>query len=193
MPRQHTWRLHSRPQLQTHLCRGLLLGNLAPWWSTQVFGENVINLRNGDTVGAWHGLAARMVTQGGVDVPVTCLADAEELLRAGEAHKRLAATEMNERSSRAHTLVLLTLRQEVVATGRVLTSQLCLVDLGGSEQTKKSGVVGERFNEAVQINLGLLSLKRCITALIEGHGHVPFFESRLTSILKGPLEGKSGR
>ena len=36
----------------------------------------------------------------------------------------------------------------------VQRSQLCLADLGGSEQVKKSGVAGERLQEAVNINLG---------------------------------------
>ena len=40
-----------------------------------------------------------------------------------------------------------------------VTSQLCLADLGGSEQLKKSGAEGLQKAEAVQINLGLLALK----------------------------------
>jgi kinesin family protein 5 len=62
----------------------------------------------------------------------------EELLKTAESNKRRAATAMNTRSTRAHTLTYLSLRQ---TRGDVrLKSLLCLADLGGSEQLKKSKV-----------------------------------------------------
>jgi hypothetical protein len=54
------------------------------------------------------------------------------LLEAGEGTKRRAATAMNERSSRAHSLFIMTLEQK--AGDKKVTSQLFLADLGGSEQ-----------------------------------------------------------
>ena len=76
------------------------------------------------------------------------------LLLQAEGAKRRAATLMNERSSRAHSLLFLNLQQTTRPTRRtasgasagsgpgdalVKRSQLCLGDLGGSEQVKKSG------------------------------------------------------
>ena len=74
----------------------------------------------------------------------------EHLLAKGDAQKRRAATAMNARSSRAHALFILTLTQRDIkgptkdsalpsssrraASDRVVTSQLYLADLGGSEQ-----------------------------------------------------------
>lgn len=55
-----------------------------------------------------------------------------------------------------------------------MKSTLCLADLGGSEQLKKSKAVGERLDEAVHINMGLLALKNCIDALNSGSTHVCF-------------------
>ena len=49
---------------------------------------------------------------------------------------------MNTRSSRAHSLLFLAIAQQAAGGERVET-QLCLADLGGSEQVKKSGVSGE--------------------------------------------------
>lgn len=91
---------------------------------------------------------------------------------------------MNDRSSRAHALVILSLKQQRASTGISRSSRLFLADLGGSEKTSKSKVeagksrvTGEggeflagfekdvRMREAVNINLGLLALKRCIEAL----------------------------
>lgn len=55
-----------------------------------------------------------------------------------------------------------------------MKSKLYLADLGGSEQLKKSKAIGERFDEAVHINMGLLALKNCIDALNSGSSHVCF-------------------
>ena len=63
-------------------------------------------------------------------------------------------------------------------------SQLCLADLGGSEQVKKSGVSGERLQEAVNINLGLLSLKNVISHLHSKSDYIPFSDNRLTELLR---------
>lgn len=77
----------------------------------------------------------------------------------------MAATAMNERSSRAHVILMFNLQQVHPSTGHRITSHLCMADLGGSEQLKKSLAEGDRRREAVQINMGLLALKQCITAL----------------------------
>jgi kinesin family protein 5 len=58
----------------------------------------------------------------------------DELLLRGEEQKRRAATAMNERSTRAHAVVVLSLRQTDSDTGVTHVSHLFLVDLGGSEQ-----------------------------------------------------------
>ena len=97
-----------------------------------------------------------------------------------------------------------------------LTSRLCLVDLGGSEKLSKSrandgaaaaGTVPwaeyydrrRRLDEAVRINAGLLALKRCVDALHEKQRcrrenrappHVPYGDSKLTSLLADALGGE---
>jgi kinesin family protein 5 len=125
----------------------------------EVYGNEVNNLLDdGATVGAWHGVAVRAVLQDTLGVgrfhmlhkasswlvaytpfaEVKDMAGAEQLLQRAEENKRQAATAMNERSSRAHTLTFLSLVQQ---RGTVaLRSLLCLADLGGSEQIKKSKV-----------------------------------------------------
>ena len=50
-------------------------------------------------------------------------------------------------------LTVLSIRAQVKST-------LTLADLGGCEVIKKSMATGERLQEAVQINLGLLALKK---------------------------------
>ena len=91
---------------------------------------------------------------------------------------------MNERSSRAHTVFILSLTQTISSTGKKIPSKLMLVDLGGSEKLTKSKVhqnvksagsvswakyyeERKHLTEALYINSGLFALKACIEALHE--------------------------
>jgi hypothetical protein len=71
----------------------------------------------------------------------------------------------------------------------MLKSQLYLVDLAGSERVKKSKVTGQRMREAVGINSSLLVLGKVIASLVESRSHVPYFESKLTTMLKSAFGG----
>ena len=84
-----------------------------------------------------------------------------------------------------------------------VVSQLSLVDLAGSERTvstvaSTSGKSSTRFQEAVNVNQSLFVLRRVITALSkkdskgnDASGHVPYRESKLTSLLQNSLGGSS--
>lgn len=159
----------------------------------EVYGNEVTDLLTPEhddrRVGTWAGVAAQTVLDGRCAVVIPSPEDAQLLLRTAEQRKRRAATAMNERSSRAHSLLILELRQTVADVQ--IHSKLCLADLGGSEKLKKSGVTGVQAAEAVAINLSLLALKKCITAKNEGAAFVPFQESLLTQILEGAIGGNS--
>ena len=157
----------------------------------EVYGEDVSDLLKDDkkSVGAWRGTAVRAVLDGTTRVTVTNTEHMQELLLQGEGAKRRAATAMNSRSSRAHALLILTLKQN--SGGVESESHLCLADLGGSEQLKKSGVTGVRLKETIGINTGLLALKQCIRALNEKHTHIPYMDSKLTELLSSALGGNS--
>merc|ERR1719409_1175276 len=98
---------------------------------------------------------------------------------------------MNERSSRAHTVFIMHIAQANEATGSLVKSQLHMVDLAGCEQIKQSKVVGKRKVEAVGINSSLFTLGKCISALVESRQHVPYFESKLTLLLRSAFGGNS--
>jgi hypothetical protein len=173
----------------------------------QIYDESLTDLLSGGAVmlrelGEYatesHGAAGTAnggaVLQGAVHVQLESVSDALALLRAGELHKRVAATAMNDTSSRAHTVFLLSLTQRAARDGgeeKLLSSQLALVDLAGCEQIKQSKVVGQRLREAVGINSSLLVLGKCITALSEGRRHVPYAEAKLTRLLRGAFGGSS--
>eukprot|EP00434_Breviolum_minutum_P045947 symbB.v1.2.041316.t1/scaffold8051.1/size7993/1 len=116
---------------------------------------------------------------------------------------------MNVASSRSHTLLVLTLLRregegnestESSRPCREVISQLSLVDLAGSERSSRElreGKSSTRFHEAVNVNQSLFVLRRVITALSKRETsksdvvHVPYRESKLTSLLQNSLGGNS--
>lgn len=157
---------------------------------TDLLGSGQVVLRGG---GELQGAEAR---------PLTSLADAVALLQLGEGRKSRAATAMNQRSSRAHTVFVLRLAHARPASGekaggeeggqpQLAHSQLYLVDLAGAEQLKRSRAVGARKAEAIGINSSLTCLRKCIAALVERRTHVPYLESQLTRLLQPALGGNA--
>jgi len=138
--------------------------------------EAAVSRCNGEVIGA-------------IDVPLARVDEVLAFLKAGQARKRFAATAMNDRSSRSHTAIILTVKQSLPEKDAIISSQLTLVDLAGSERIKKSKVTGARATEAIGINSSLLVLGKVIAALVESRRHVPYFESKLTTMLKGAFGG----
>jgi kinesin family protein 5 len=176
----------------------------------EVFGDQVSDLlKHGARCGQSKVASQRYVLLGAAEQPINNMAEVSEILRIGANQKRRAATAMNDKSSRAHSLFILTLQQRCVSTNVQRTSRLFLADLGGSEQVKKSKVggavdkkigeeetstgfeMGDRMREAVYINLGLLALKKCIEALNNRALYTPYKDSKLTMLLSSGLGGDS--
>ncbi|KAL4443980.1 hypothetical protein ABPG75_011717 [Micractinium tetrahymenae] len=117
-----------------------------------------------------------------------------ELLEQGMAKRRTAETLLNKQSSRSHSVFIVTVSvREVTPEGDeyIRVGKLYLVDLAGSENITRSGAVEQRAKEAGNINKSLLTLGRVITALVEGQGHVPYRDSKLTRLLRDSLGGKT--
>ena len=68
------------------------------------------------------------------------------------ANRHVAVTNMNEHSSRSHSLFCIQIKQNSIETGTTLTGKLYLVDLAGSEKVAKTGAEGQTLEEAKQIN-----------------------------------------
>ncbi|XP_052327639.1 kinesin-like protein KIF3C isoform X1 [Oncorhynchus keta] len=119
----------------------------------------------------------------------------EELMNLGNQVRSVGATDMNEHSSRSHTLFLITVEcSQTGPDGRqhIRVGRLNLVDLAGSERQAKTGVRGERLKEAAKINLSLSALGNVISALADGRsGHVPYRDSKLTRLLQDSLGGNA--
>uniref|UniRef100_A0A3Q2P3Z2 Kinesin-like protein n=1 Tax=Fundulus heteroclitus TaxID=8078 RepID=A0A3Q2P3Z2_FUNHE len=116
----------------------------------------------------------------------------EEVMDAideGKNNRHVAVTNMNEHSSRSHSIFLINIKQENTQTEQKLTGKLYLVDLAGSEKVGKTGAEGTVLDEAKMINKSLSSLGNVISALAEGSTYVPYRDSKMTRILQDSLGG----
>lgn len=107
----------------------------------------------------------------------------------GKSNRHVAVTNMNEHSSRSHSIFLINVKQENTQTEQKLSGKLFLVDLAGSEKVSKTGAEGALLDEAKNINKSLSSLGNVISALAEGNVYIPYRDSKMTRILQDSLGG----
>jgi kinesin family protein 6/9 len=118
--------------------------------------------------------------------------EALNLLFEGETNRTISQHELNKQSSRSHCIftVHIESKSRVESTEKVHVSKLHLVDLAGSERTKKTGSSGITLKEAAFINKSLSFLEQVVVAVCDRHReHVPYRQSKLTSILKDSIGG----
>ncbi|PWY78878.1 kinesin-domain-containing protein [Aspergillus eucalypticola CBS 122712] len=126
----------------------------------------------------------------------------ENLMDEGNKARTVAATNMNETSSRSHAVFTLTLTQKrhdaETSMDTEKVSRISLVDLAGSERANSTGATGARLKEGAEINRSLSTLGRVIAALADvasgkkkNASMVPYRDSILTWLLKDSLGGNS--
>ncbi|KAG2764733.1 hypothetical protein JG687_00013908 [Phytophthora cactorum] len=130
-------------------------------------------------------------------------ADVTRLLEQGNKVRQVAATQMNERSSRSHscfTIKISSKRSQEMAGVRketCMNAKINLVDLAGSERASKTGATGDRLKEGAAINKSLSALGNVINMLAssdktrKGKAHIPYRDSKLTRLLQESLGGNS--
>lgn len=137
-------------------------------------------------------------SRGGVVVKgatmTVCDSEEEALncLFEGELARTVSAHQLNQRSSRSHTVLTVHIesRSRVESSDKVVTSKLHLVDLAGSERTKKTGSSGVTLKEATFINKSLSFLEQVVIALSsQVRDHIPYRQSKLTNLLRDSLGG----
>lgn len=170
----------------------------------EIYNETISDLLS---PGATAGLPLREDSRrnGGVFVEglseesVLEVADVGYLLERGVANRRVGETLMNERSSRSHSVLTATVERRTPgvdgAPDTVLRSRLHLVDLAGSERQKSTGAAGDRLKEASGINKSLSTLGLVIMSLVDQQQgrqrHIPYRDSKLTTLLRDSLGGNA--
>lgn len=124
-------------------------------------------------------------------VPVQSLDEVFELIKRGNKNRSTHATDMNEHSSRSHSILSIQLKSINLVTSAVANGKLFLVDLAGSERLSKTGAEGQRLKEAQNINKSLSALGDVIAARASKAKHVPYRNSSLTYLLQDALGGDS--
>ncbi|EED79320.1 predicted protein [Postia placenta Mad-698-R] len=131
-----------------------------------------------------------------------------QLMDEGNKARTVAATNMNETSSRSHAVftLILTMKRHDVDTNldTEKVSRISLVDLAGSERANSTGATGQRLKEGANINKSLTTLGKVIASLAAASQNegkkgkkgkmdefVPYRDSVLTWLLKDSLGGNS--
>ncbi|XP_029911307.1 kinesin-like protein KIF1B isoform X13 [Myripristis murdjan] len=132
---------------------------------------------------------------------VTSYTDIADLMDAGNKARTVAATNMNETSSRSHAVFTIVFTQRKHDTETDLStekvSKISLVDLAGSERADSTGAKGTRLKEGANINKSLTTLGKVISALAEvskkkkKSDFIPYRDSVLTWLLRENLGGNS--
>ncbi|XP_017553478.1 kinesin-like protein KIF1A isoform X21 [Pygocentrus nattereri] len=139
---------------------------------------------------------------------VTSYNDIQDLMDSGNKARTVAATNMNETSSRSHAVfnIIFTQQRHDAETDNTSekVSKISLVDLAGSERADSTGAKGTRLKEGANINKSLTTLGKVISALAEVdsgsnknkkkkkvESFIPYRDSVLTWLLRENLGGNS--
>ncbi|XP_055502057.1 kinesin-like protein KIF1A isoform X12 [Leucoraja erinacea] len=138
---------------------------------------------------------------------VTSYNDVSDLMDSGNKARTVAATNMNESSSRSHAVFNIIFTQKILDSNAESSSEkvskISLVDLAGSERADSTGAKGTRLKEGANINKSLTTLGKVISALADVDSgsnknkkkkktdFIPYRDSVLTWLLRENLGGNS--
>jgi len=156
-------------------------------------GSSKLTLRK-DVLGQTYveGLTNVMIDISDIDKGMAMI---NSILKCASRARSVAATKMNDRSSRSHSVFTLDIAGKNMESGAVTAGSLHLVDLAGSERLKslEDAVDPQQLKETVNINKSLSCLGDVFSSLASDATHVPYRNSKLTYLLQNCLggEGKS--
>ncbi|KAG2217816.1 hypothetical protein INT45_005417, partial [Circinella minor] len=183
----------------------------------EIYNEELIDLLNPASPSERQPITIREDVKGQIywtgvkEMTVQNADDVLAYLQQGTANRATGATDMNEKSSRSHAILSISLKQEkwmprtTRRTGQdetgapagdwvITTSKFHFVDLAGSERLKRTAAEGDRRKEGININAGLSALGNVISVLgdpSKKNVHIPYRDSKLTRLLQDSLGGNS--
>ncbi|XP_011676135.2 kinesin-like protein KIF14 isoform X2 [Strongylocentrotus purpuratus] len=129
--------------------------------------------------------------------------DIHSYIERGNKQRATAATGMNDKSSRSHSVfvIMMTKTKKEVFDGEEhihsVTSKINIIDLAGSERCAATNTTGDRLKEGANINRSLMTLGKVISGLSDKSLNpkkkvfIPYRDSVLTWLLRESLGGNS--
>ncbi|XP_017789042.1 PREDICTED: kinesin-like protein KIF12 [Habropoda laboriosa] len=166
----------------------------------EIYNEKVIDLLNPGTsrkplMVRWSKKTRGFFVENLFTVECVELDDLLAVLEEGMRNRSVGSHNMNDHSSRSHSILTVNITFEQQMDNSVFISRqgkINFVDLAGSEMTKKTQSEGKTLEEANNINKSLMVLGYCISSLSDGKrkgGHIPYRDSKLTKLLADSLAG----
>eukprot|EP00944_MAST-04C_sp_MAST-4C-sp1_P006210 g6210.t1 len=163
----------------------------------QIYNEQIYDLlrdpRRGSSLTIKEDTNVGLYVDGLSEFVVSTEHECLKLLRVGDDSRAVRHTEMNDYSSRSHTIfqIILETRVHEDDPDNVIRSKLNLVDLAGSEKWNVHSFIGDAHAaELSNINLSLHCLGRCIESLAKGdNSYIPYRDSKLTRLLQDSIGG----
>ncbi|KAF5286072.1 hypothetical protein FQR65_LT12958 [Abscondita terminalis] len=166
----------------------------------EIYNEKVIDLLNPGSARKplavrWSKKARGFFVENLFTVDCEEIDDLSAVLEEGMRNRSVGSHNMNDYSSRSHTILTVHITSEQPAENGVFISRsgkINFVDLAGSEMTKKTQSEGKTLEEANNINKSLMVLGYCIASLSDNkrkNNHIPYRDSQLTKLLADSLAG----
>jgi hypothetical protein len=146
--------------------------------------------------------SGEITVSGLTEVLVSSVEEVLDVLRHGQSLRIVRSNNVNSVSSRSHlvfTLKLCSIRHKqtegvggcTAVDSHTTRGKLVLVDLAGSERASRTGAAARsmQMTEAKAINKSLSALGDVVGALAKGAQHVPYRNSKLTTLLQDCLDG----
>ena len=136
-------------------------------------------------------------------LPIHNVQEAIGIVMAGKKKRHVAATALNNQSSRAHCIINIRLgkigidknNQPDVYSSNIISSQLTFIDLAGAERADKASLnqqkSAERLLEAGKIHTSLLTLSRVIQILKENSNTIENQKNNKKNSLSSASSGAS--
>lgn len=162
----------------------------------EIYNESIIDLLN-PQLGEKHEIKhddinCKTTITNITTIPITSPSQANSVLDEVNNKRSTAATKLNDKSSRSHSIFIIDIKGYNKTTGVTTFGTLNLIDLAGSERINVSQVEGERLKETQAINKSLSAVGDVISSLNLSQGsHIPYRNSKLTYLLKHSLGGNS--